>query len=131
MAEYINNGVIKSATCACIVITQLMLFPAFAENLPDPTRPPVGFNQNQPIDTKPTVPVLQSILISPTRRLAIITGQTLKVGDTFGESKVVAISENEVVLRNGKESQVLTLSATLHKQASPAHGGGNFNTSGQ
>jgi MSHA biogenesis protein MshK len=89
---------------------------AAPEKLPDPTLPagaatpatpavPVGFNQEGLSNT----PQLQSILVSPERRLAIIDGQTLRVGERFGDSVLVKINESEVVLNNGKVLQILRL----------------------
>lgn len=91
---------------------------ATAENLPDPTRPPSDFMMNQEhAETNVTAgPVLQSVLISPHRTVAIISGQTLKLGDKFGEAQVVKITENEVVLRTGRNLQTLRLFPTIEKR---------------
>ena len=62
-------------------------------------------------------PVLQSVLISSTRRIATINGQAFKPGDKFGEARVVKITETEVVLRNGQEMQTLKLFPQVEKQA--------------
>jgi MSHA biogenesis protein MshK len=97
-----------------------------AEDLPDPTRPPAGFGQNQAESAAPTEPVLQSILISPSRRVAIISGKTVKAGDKFGDALVVAIGANEVVLKSGKNQQVLKLYPSLHNPAPNSQGGGNL-----
>jgi MSHA biogenesis protein MshK len=67
-------------------------------------------------------------LISPSRRIAIISGKTLKAGDKIGDAQLVSISENEVVLRSGKQLQVLRLYPSLRKSAG---GGGNVDSSRQ
>lgn len=91
---------------------------AAGQNLADPTRPPVIAEpapQGAEVVTPVAGPELQSVLISPTRRVAIISGQSVKLGDKFGEARVVKITENEVVLRNGKDVQVLKLFPGVQK----------------
>jgi MSHA biogenesis protein MshK len=86
--------------------------------LPDPTRPAPGQMQSdaQPIDNRG--PQLQSILISPRRKMAVINGQPLHVGEKFGDAVLQKISEHEVVLKNGSELQVLKLFPDVEKQKS-------------
>ena len=88
---------------------------AHAENLPDPTKPPASLGQGEAVASGP---VLQSILIAPTRRIAVISGKTLRVGDKFDDAKVVSIGETEVVLMSGKNKQVLRLYPLMRKTAS-------------
>jgi MSHA biogenesis protein MshK len=97
---------------------------ACAQTLPDPTRPPVlpGANAEPPAGG-PVGPELQSVLISPTRRVAIINGQSVKLGGKFGESQVVKISEGEVVLRTGQDVQVLKLFPDVQKRVSSGRAG--------
>lgn len=100
--------------CAAGVISSL----ATAASLPDPTRPPaalyaVGENTG---DDAPSAPALQSVLIGPGRRVAVINGQTVKVGDTVGDAQLVKISEGEVMLRSGKELRILKLFPELEKR---------------
>lgn len=97
-----------------------LLFGAFAstENLPDPTRPPASISRadEQGAADSGSAPTLQSVLISGQRTSAIINGQTVKVGDRFGQATVVKIAETEVVLRNGNGLQVLKLFPGIDKQ---------------
>lgn len=94
-----------------------------AETLPDPTQPPSMVSPAQNArggagsDSGPT---LQSVLVSPQRTIAVINGQTVKTGDRFGEARVVKITESEVVLRNGKDLQVLKLFPDIEKQRTPS-----------
>ncbi len=103
----------------CFFALGLVLSPASSmavgEKLPDPTRPaaaaaaaPAAAFGLSPAGL-PNTPQLQSILVSPERRLAIIDGQTLRVGERFGDSVLVKINEREVVLKNGKVLQTLRL----------------------
>jgi len=85
------------------------ILPVHAEELPDPTRPPALLGSAQLTAPVPAGPVLQSVLISPQRRVAIISGQAVKTGGKYGEYFVFKITESEVILRRGKEIQTLKL----------------------
>lgn len=61
----------------------------------------------------PAEPVVRSILYSIGRRLAIVDGRIVSVGDRVGEATVVEITPNTVVLRGGAgERRTLTLRPT-------------------
>lgn len=88
---------------------------AVASELVDPTRPPAILSHAaQGADV--AGPVLQSVLVAPGRKEATISGQTVKVGHTFGEARVEKITESEVVLRKGKDVQVLKLFPGIEKK---------------
>jgi hypothetical protein len=53
--------------------------------------------------------VLQSVLISPERRSAIINGRLVALGDSFAGYQVAGIGESEVLLRSGGETRTLRL----------------------
>lgn len=90
---------------------------ACAQTLVDPTQPPASLGTRAEPNASSTAagPELQSVLISPSRRVAIINGQSVKLGEKFGEFKVVKIGETEVVLRNGQDVQVLKLFPNVQK----------------
>ncbi|KRB84723.1 hypothetical protein ASE07_04165 [Noviherbaspirillum sp. Root189] len=91
---------------------------AGAQALPDPTRPPAALQKDErETENVPAAPELQSVLISPKRRVATINGQIVHVGDKVGEAQVVKITENEVVLRNGKESRTLKLLPQVQRRS--------------
>ena len=73
---------------------------AAAQLLADPTRPPAGLSSAEPGDGAVAAPVLQSVMISSAARTAIIGGQTVNLGGTYGDARVVRITESEVVLRS-------------------------------
>jgi MSHA biogenesis protein MshK len=93
-----------------------------AQTLSDPTRPPTVTGDASTNAEVFTGPVLQSILISPKRRLAIISGQTVALNSKYGEQTLIKVSETEVVLRNGKELQTLKLFPDLDKKLVRASG---------
>ena len=84
-----------------------------AEELPDPTKLPAslvvpaiapvsGVAASQPTG-------LQSIIISKTRRAAIIDGETVELGEKHGDAKLAEVNEGSVVLTGAQGRQVLTL----------------------
>ncbi len=83
---------------------------AQAQALPDPTRPAVGLGSGSTVAATPAQ--LQMVLIGrgpSARKVAVISGQTLRLGDKFDGAVLAGISENEVVLRNGNNVKVLKL----------------------
>jgi len=92
-----------------------VLFPVHAEDLPDPTRPPAsifapeagtGIGRNAAGNSSSG---LRSIIISETRRAAIIDGHTVELGGQLGKARLVEVNTGSVVLQRGKSRQVLTL----------------------
>jgi MSHA biogenesis protein MshK len=96
----------------------VLLAPALAQQLPDPTRPPTVIGQGEEVVS--VGPVLQSVLIAPDRKMAIISGQTVRLGEQFNGAKLVSVSETQVVLRNGSEQQTLKLFPDIDKHRSSA-----------
>ena len=87
-----------------------LLLPALchAEDLPDPTRIPASIAA--PVDAAVAPPAgLQSIIISKTRRAAIIDGETVELGGKHGDARLVEVREGSVVLKGAQGRQVLTL----------------------
>lgn len=83
--------------------------------LADPTRPATEpALVAAPVAT--TGPVLQSILISPTRRRAVINGRTYKIGDKVDGAVVADIQSYEVTLRQGQRETRLRLFPRLVKE---------------
>ena len=83
--------------------------PAYAQGMPDPTRPPAGVLQSEIAEETVRKPVLQSIIIGPRSRSAIINGQRVELGGRYGEARVDAITETSVVLRSSSGTEVLRL----------------------
>lgn len=123
MVEHLNRSV-KEITARMSLVTLVAIVPliassfAYADTLRDPTRPPASLgvpvvdgNVAQPSGLQ-----LQSVLIGPGRVIAVISGQTVRVGDKVGEAQVVEIRESEVVLRTGKELRMLKLFPDIDKR---------------
>lgn len=84
--------------------------------LPDPTRPP-SFVPGAAGETEnPGGPVLQSVIVPRKgRAIAIIDGQQVRVGDQFGERRLLKASEREVVLRGPSGIETLLLTPGVEK----------------
>ncbi|HTN65571.1 MAG TPA: hypothetical protein VL051_05220 [Burkholderiaceae bacterium] len=89
---------------------------AIGAGLPDPMRPPPALTAADGAASVSGLPVLQSVMLSPSRKVAIISGQTVALGEHYQGARLVRISEGEAVLRNGSEVQVLKLFPDLEKQ---------------
>jgi MSHA biogenesis protein MshK len=100
------------AVAACCLLISV-LSPLHAEDLPDPTRPPASIlapaagagrdaTENQSSG-------LHSIIISETRRAAIIDGQTVELGGEHENARLIEVNEGGVVLQRAQSRQVLTL----------------------
>lgn len=82
----------------------------------DPTLPPPGLDAlaagAQAPPAAPPGPELQSILVSREaggRRLAVISGETVRQGGRFQGAVVESVGEDRVVLRRGKARETLRL----------------------
>ena len=87
-----------------------------AQALPDPTRPSVGYDASLAYGEQDG-PVLQSIMLSPQRKSAIISGVKVDLGGKYADAKLIRVSEGEVVLWRGGESQTLKLFPGVEKRA--------------
>lgn len=105
---------------AAAALLFLAAAPLFAQTLPDPTRPPAWENAGAAGEG---APVLQSVMISPKRRAALISGQVVELGGRFGDARLVAVNENGVVLRSDAGSEELKLFPAVQKR--PAGVGGS------
>lgn len=101
--------------CAAIaVLAACASNPAQAQALSDPTRPPASLARPASGATAAAVtgPVLQSVLIGRQaggRQVAVIDGETVRLGASFRGAVLVRMTETEVELRRGHERQVLKL----------------------
>lgn len=120
MAELVKRQMKFSVVVSgCIIFCGFMISSASAQSLPDPTRPPRLGQVAGSIEAS-TGPVLQSVLLSPGgRSIAIISGQTVRLGEQYGSARLVKITESEVVLRSGNELQTLKLFPNIGKRLLP------------
>ena len=88
---------------------------ASAQGLSDPTRPPGGQSETAEA-VGPGGPVLQSVMLSPSRKVAVISGEMVVLGGRYGSSKLVRLTETEAVLKNGADVTVLRLHPLVEKR---------------
>ncbi|OGB23043.1 MAG: hypothetical protein A3I66_08475 [Burkholderiales bacterium RIFCSPLOWO2_02_FULL_57_36] len=103
-----------------VLLSTLMLAPMVSgQNLIDPTRPPASLRSAKDGAYLPATsgPVLQSVLVSPARKVAIISGQTVNLGGKFGDARVTKITESEVTLSGSNGVQTLKLFPGIEKNA--------------
>lgn len=89
---------------------------AAAQSLSDPTRPPGGLAESS-VAVGSGGPVLQSVMLSPSRKVAVISGEMVALGGRYGSSKLVRLTETEAVLKNGADVTVLRLHPLVEKRA--------------
>ena len=86
---------------------------AGAQALLDPTRPPAALGARLDAGSAGDgLPRLQSVLISPRqggRHVAVIDGETVRLGDTYKGARVARMTQTEVELVRGRERQILRL----------------------
>jgi len=105
-------GVAASAVCA--------------QGLSDPTKPAGPHMGAAPSRAAEGGLVLQSVLIFPDARSAIISGEHVLLGQKVGRLRLVKIAESEVVLLNGDERRTLKLFPGVDKRPTASAGrGGN------
>lgn len=85
-----------------------------AQALTDPTRPPRELMSAATAGAAPRTP-LQSILLSSARKGAIINGQYVALGGTYGKAKLVNITPTEVTLKSDRGLEVLQLYPPIGK----------------
>jgi MSHA biogenesis protein MshK len=99
---------------------------AQAQGLQDPTRPPaqaqLAAHPGEAVAAS-NGPQLQSVLVSREpggRQVAVIDGETVRLGETFHGARLVRMTQAEVELVRGRERHVLKLNAPPDAEASPA-----------
>lgn len=94
------------ATIFCLLSS--VFCPLYAEDLPDPTRPPALFAGSGASSENPSSG-LQTTIISGSRRAAIIDGKTVELWAKHGNAQLIEVNEGSVVLQGRQKRRVLTL----------------------
>ena len=91
---------------ALFFLGMVLFIPESYAYLRDPTKPPTespeqmgGLSQDQL--------VLTSILYSPKRKVAIVNGQAMQIGDTIGGFKLMAIYQDHVDFQGARSGQFI------------------------
>lgn len=109
------------------ILIILMLAPvavgvAFAQGMVDPTRPPGSYAASGN-GIAVGGPVLQSVMLSPGRKVAVISGETVPLGGRYGSARLVRLTESEAVLKDGPETTVLRMFPLVEKRVAGAKRG--------
>jgi MSHA biogenesis protein MshK len=93
--------------------------PALAQGLGDPMRPPAISTADEAKPDEGGSSRLQTVLISPTRRLAVIDGRTVGLGERIGDATLVAIAPSQVILQRGARWETLKMHPGMEKKVKP------------
>lgn len=94
------------AALICVVTAST----AAAQALRDPTRPPPAASAKGAAGKiEQSGWVLQSVLISPERRYAIINGEVVQLGGSIAGAELIAVAEERVTLRTQEGLRVVHL----------------------
>ncbi len=95
----------------------LLALTSQAQALRDPTRPPdvSAMPAAEGKVTEPAGPQLQSVLLSPQRKVAVINGQSVRLGEKYGDTRLVRLTDSAATLRRGRQEQVLHLFSGVGK----------------
>jgi hypothetical protein len=106
---------VKSAFTACLTIFMLATLFCMSANaiITDPTKP---FPDEPKVEAIADNYGLSAILISSDRRLAVVNGKLLQIGDSVDNGKVLAINTNSVVIEAPTGKQELKLFTNTLKQ---------------
>lgn len=96
---------------------------AIAQGLRDPTRPPGAGAKGGRATATQAGWTLQSVLISPERRYAIINGEVVPVGGTVSGAELIAIAEERVTLRTADGIRILHLFPDVTRLGAAPTGG--------
>jgi MSHA biogenesis protein MshK len=97
-----------------MLAASLLAAVAHAAPFADPTQPPMVSDST---GTASGGTRIESILIAPDRRVAVINGQQVTIGSRIGSGTVVRITETEVVVRGAEGEQTLKLFPELTRSA--------------
>lgn len=92
---------------------------AAAQALRDPTRPPPAAGTKSAAGRiEQSGWILQSVLISPERRYAIINGEVVGLGGSIAGAELVAVAEERVTLRTREGLRVVRLFPDVRRLSS-------------
>jgi len=100
----------------CLGISFAGLAVAQTAPLADPTRPPGAGADSVAEAAAPDATRLQSVLISPTRRIAVIDGKAVALGGRIGDATLETVTESAAVLRYADRRETLWLMPGVDKR---------------
>jgi MSHA biogenesis protein MshK len=100
----------------CLGVVLAGMAAAQTAPLADPTRPPGAGAESGAEAAAPAGARLQSVLISPTRRVAVIDGRAVALGGRIGDATLETVTENAAVLRYADRRETLWLMPGVDKR---------------
>jgi len=102
---------------SCLTLVLAAASAAAQSPLADPTQPPAGYAQEgDPAGAVAGGPVLESVVIPKNGKpLAVISGRQVRLGEFFGESRLVRVTEREAVLDGPAGIDRLSLTPGIEK----------------
>lgn len=119
----------RLARLCCCLLTSLAATHAIAaeadtaspaQGFADPTRPPSSARAVAADESPAAGPELQSVLISTSRKVAVINGQSVPLGGKFRDATLTRITETGVELRSASGVEVLRLFPQVEKKSLPS-----------
>jgi MSHA biogenesis protein MshK len=100
------------------IVTTIIVHAAEADTLKDPTQPPASlYSEAGEGQEVVSVPVLQSVMIGPQYRAAIINGEKILLGKKYQQATLIRLNEHEAVLQNtDMTTQTLLIDYTIEKK---------------
>ena len=95
--------ILAALLCAAAALT------AAAQTLRDPTRPPAASAKGAAGRMEQPGWILQSVLISPERRYAIINGEVVALGGSIAGAELIAVAAERVTLRTREGLRIVHL----------------------
>ena len=100
-------------------VSLLLVAPATViaqSELADPTRPPTELLADEAAPGDGAGPVLQSVLIlKKGRAVAVIGGEQVRLGEMYGDSRLIKLTEREAVLEGPSGVERLMLTPGIEK----------------
>lgn len=105
-------------TVTLAVLAVLVAPRVFAQGLSDPTRPPREILGGTADAYEPAAssPAAQVVIISKDRRQATINGQTVNLGERYGNATVVRITDEEIVLQRPEAIETIKLYSSVQRK---------------
>ena len=111
--------VMRAASILLAVVSIVVASTSVAQALRDPTRPPAAAGKGSAGKVEHSGFILQSVLISPERRYAIINDEVVPVGGSVAGAELIAIAEERVTLRTREGLRVLHLFPEVTRLGAP------------
>jgi len=116
MVKHLMMKMIKTLFSLATLLFAVMVQ---ADALKDPTQPPASLYSNTNSSGSETLalPILQSVMIGPHYRAAIINGKKILLGKKYEQATLIKLNEHEAVLRNpDMTTQTLVMDYAIEKK---------------